>query len=231
MENLLRQYLDTRMGKESIPIKPGGVITISREYGCPSKILADMLVQRINAECKHKSGDPSAWKWIGKELLEEAAALLRVQPSDISHVYNYRERSLVEDLLAATRKNGSYRTDRAIRSSIAKVIRSFAENGRVVIVGRAGMAITRQMPGSLHVRLMAPLEWRISRISEVYSLKRGEAIQTIASKDENRRKFLEYYLGHEFRIHDFDAVFNCSTCSLEEIADSVILLIRKRSII
>jgi hypothetical protein len=191
--------------------KNGPVLTISREYGCPSKILADMLVQRINDPGPGLNKPDKPWRWIGKELLEQSAMLLRVKPEAISHVYKYEERSLVEDILAATRKDGSYRSDRAIR--------------------RGGVAVTRQIPLSLHVRLIAPLEWRISRISESAKISREEAIITIGIQDENRKKFLEFFLGHEFGIHDFDAVFNCGTLKLEEIVESILSLMRARKLI
>jgi cytidylate kinase len=231
MENILRQYLDSRLSKEMTADKNGPVLTISREYGCPSKILADMLVQRINDPGPGLNKPDKPWRWIGKELLEQSAMLLRVKPEAISHVYKYEERSLVEDILAATRKDGSYRSDRAIRNSIGKVIRSFGESGHVILVGRGGVAVTRQIPLSLHVRLIAPLEWRISRISESAKISREEAIITIGIQDENRKKFLEFFLGHEFGIHDFDAVFNCGTLKLEEIVESILSLMRARKLI
>jgi cytidylate kinase len=221
MENLLQRYLDMRVAGESRTANHGPVVTISREYGCPSKILAEMLVTHIN-QVHHQSGKPGPlWRWVSKELLEQAASELKVQPRDITHVYNYEERSWVDDLLAATKKDGSYRSDRAIRNAIGKVIRSYGESGNVVIVGRAGMAVTRQIPLSLHIRLIAPLEWRVARISEVYKLSREDALGTIRQKDENRRKFLEFFLGHEFRFHDFDAIFNCATLNLEEIMKAI----------
>jgi cytidylate kinase len=156
---------------------------------------------------------------------------LKVQPKDITHVYNYEERSWVDDLLAATKKDGSYRSERAIRNAIGKVIRSYGEAGHVVIVGRAGMAATRNIPHSLHLRLIAPIEWRVARISEVYQLTREEAQKTIQQKDENRRKFMEFFLGHEFRYHDFDAIFNCATLDLDQIMEAVIQLMKNKKLL
>ncbi|MFH0761762.1 MAG: cytidylate kinase family protein [Bacteroidota bacterium] len=107
-------------------------------------------------------------------------------------------------------------------------MRTFGENGHVVIVGRAGVALTRHIPLSIHIRLIAPIEWRIKSISDMYNLSREESIKMIALKDENRRKFLEYYLGHKFQIDVFDLAINCSRYSLEEIADSIIGLMKIR---
>ena len=42
-------------------------------------------------------------------------------------------------------------------------VRALAEVGRVIIVGRGGVFITRDLPGGIHVRLVAPREWRVRR--------------------------------------------------------------------
>ena len=231
MENLLRRYLDMRLSNEPAISRQGPVVTLSRECGCPSKKLAALMVEKLAGVSRKPYGPPVAWKWIGKELLEQAAADLQVSPKDIDHVFQYEEHSLVDDILAATKKTGKYRTDRAIYNSIGKVIRTFGENGHVIIVGRAGMALTRHIPLSLHVRLIAPLEWRITSSQAIFNLNRDEAVKWIANKDENRKKFLEYYLGRKFTMDDFDVVYNCATWDLADIADSLIVLMKVKKLI
>jgi len=228
MENLLKRYLDMRLTNEPAASKQGPVVTISRECGCPSKKLAEILVGRLSQLDPVKTPHPGTWRWISKELLEEAATDLDVKPKDIDHVFNYEERSIVDNILAASNKSGTYRTDKAIYNALGKVIRIFGENGHVVIVGRAGVALTRHIPLSIHIRLIAPVEWRINSISDMYNLSREASIKMIALKDENRRKFLEHYLGHPFQIDVFDLAINCSSYSLDEIADSIIGLMKLR---
>jgi cytidylate kinase len=105
------------------------------------------------------------------------------------------------------------------------------ERGHVVIVGRAGVAISREIRRSFHIRLMAPLEWRVNRIMETQKLTREEALALITSKDANRKRFLEYYLGQKFQIQIFDAIYNCAYLSLEEIADLAVFSAAQRKMI
>ena len=58
-----------------------------------------------------------------------------------------------------------------------------------------------------------------------------EAIKKIGVQDENRKKFLEFFLGHESGVHDFDAVYNCDTLKLEEIEESVLGLMKAKKLI
>ena len=224
------KYFEARIKNESDNKEPGPVITISREYGCPSKILAGILVDKLGALNLGTASHPVKWKWIGRELLEEAARDLKVEPENINHIFNYQERSLVDDILAATKKE-SYKSDHAIKKSVGKVIRSMGAAGHVIIVGRAGVVLTRDINKSLHIRLMAPLEWRINRIMKVENITKEKALDLITTKDANRKRFLEYYLGQKFQIQIFDALYNCEHFSLDEIADSVIFSMNQRKML
>ncbi|MFA6125684.1 MAG: cytidylate kinase-like family protein [Bacteroidales bacterium] len=231
MENLLIKYFEARIKNENHTKEPGPVITISREYGCPSKILAGILVEKLSMPEPGTIIHPPPWKWIGRELLEEAAKDLKVDPRHINHIFDYHERSIIDDILAATRKDGSYKSDVTIKRSVGKVIRSIGERGQVIIVGRAGVALTREIKRSFHVRLMAPMDWRINRLMVTENLSKDGAIEMISIKDANRKKFLEYYLGQKFQIEIFDVVYNCGFLSLTEIADSIIHICRQRKVL
>ena len=216
------KYFDARIKNETEHKEPGPVITISTEYGCPSKILAEILVEKLRWADQETADHPGRWKWISRELLEESAKDLKVDPRHINHIFDYQDRSIVDDILASTRKDGSYKSDHAIKKSVGKVIRTIGERGHIVIVGRAGVVMNRDIKKSLHVRLMAPLEWRINRIMQTQNLPRDKALELITEKDANRKKFLEYYLGQKFLIQIFDMVYNCGYLTMEEIADSIV---------
>lgn len=225
------KYFEARIKNEPENKEPGPVITISREFGCPSKILAGILVEKLRLLDLETASHPYRWKWIGRELLEESAKDLKVDPKDINHIFNYQERSVIDDILASTRKDGSYKSDHAIKKSVGKVIRTMGERGHVVIVGRAGVVLTRDIRKSLHVRLMAPLEWRIKRTMQIENLSKDKALELITSKDTNRKRFLEYYLGQKFQLQIFDVVYNCEYLTLEEIADSIAFSAGQRKMI
>jgi cytidylate kinase len=231
MENLLLKYFEARIKQEKECLEPGPVITISRECGCPSKILADILTDKLREIDRETASHPFRWRWIGRELLEEAARDLKVAPKDIDHVFTYNERTVIDDILAATKRDGSYKPDHAIKRSVGKVIRAYAECGHVVIVGRAGVALNRDIEKSLHVRLIAPLEWRLEQVMKIHNQTREQALDWITKKDSNRKRFLEYYLGQKFQIHIFDLVYNCATITLEQIAESIILSARLKKLI
>ena len=155
------------IGRRHDPAKqfyPGPVLTISREVGCPAKKIAAGLAEQLN---KIKTSKSKAHPGTGsaKRILMESARELQVDSSQIQHVFDYKSRGVLEDLLMAQSRD-FYKSDLKIRTTISKVIRKFANDGNAIIVGRGGVAITRDIPKSLHIFLEAPLKWRALRVAE-----------------------------------------------------------------
>jgi len=195
---------------------PGPVITISREYGCPSKLIAGLLADRINRGSTRKK-----WNWISKEILDESARKLGLTPREIKYIFDYKKRSFLEDLLISQEKKQYYHSEWAVRKAIGEVIRATAMEGHVIIVGRAGVALTRNIEASLHVRLTAPEAWRIAQVAKSHNITEDKAAKLIRELDKNRKQFLEYYLKKPFDLSLFDVIFNCSTLTKEKIAAAI----------
>ena len=174
-------------------IYPGPAVTISRELGCPAKTIAAELVSTLN-NIKSSKAKPHPWRWISKEILHESAKHLEADPEQIQHIFEYKKRGVLEDLLLAQSKD-YYKSDLKIRATMAKVIRKFANEGNAVIVGRGGVAITRDILKSLHVFLEAPLEWRAVRISAKYDISIEKARRYARNIDKRRARFRDEFQG------------------------------------
>ena len=210
-------------------IYPGPVVTISRELGCPAKYIAARLTERLNTLRTGKSKD-LPWRWISKEILLESARELQVDSSQIQHVFDYKSRGVLEDLLLAQSKD-YYKSDLKIRTTIARVIRKFANEGNAIIVGRGGVAITRDIPKSLHISLEAPLEWRAVRVAEKHDFTVEQARSYAQNIDKKRSQFRDYFQGKGNDYTCFDIKLNCMTLQTEEIVDILIGALKTRSMI
>ncbi|HCT30259.1 MAG TPA: hypothetical protein DIW31_05895 [Bacteroidales bacterium] len=227
----LVQYLVNRHKECHKPCpEPGPVITISREMGCSGTQVAQMLVDELNYRYHFKSNEQ--WRWIGKEEIQNAAALaLNLPPDEINYVMEAKKKTMMDDILHSF-SSRYYKSDRIIRKTVREVIRSIACSGRVVILGRGGVAITRDMSQSLHVNLEAPLEWRALRVSEkmhIDDLKETEAF--ILSIDRQREEFRDYFGGKNTDYTRFDISFNSMTLTIREIVDIVIKTMEIRKFI
>lgn len=210
-------------------IYPGPVITLSRELGCPAKVIAGKLAEQLNA-VKTKKSKEQPWRWISKEILDESAKDLKVDYEQIEHVFDYKSRGVLEDILFAHSKD-FYKSDLKIRTTIAKVIRGFANQGNAIIVGRGGVAITRDIPLSIHIMLEAPLEWRAVRVASKHEMTIEQARNYAQSIDKKRNQFRNYYQGKGNDYTRFDIKINCMTLSMEEIVDIIIGAAKTRKMI
>ncbi len=226
----LSKYLEDWYKEDPVKnIYPGPVITLSREVGCPAKILAMALIKRLNS-MKRDRAKEHPWRWISKEIMMESAKELNVDASQIQHVFDYKSRGVLEDLLLAQSKN-YYKSDLKIRTTIAKVIRKFANEGNAVIVGRGGVAITRDIPKSLHVFLEAPLEWRALRVSDKHEFSIEQARNYAQNIDKKRTHFRDFFQGKGNDYTRFDIKLNCMTLEQDEIVDIIVGALKSRLMI
>lgn len=227
----LLKYMSDRLQEEKSGCPDAGpVITISRLYGCPSKKIAKLLSEELSKKMLAQGKKNVQWGYVTKEILSESARELEMNPDRIKYVFDYKKKGLIDELFSA-HSNKYYKSDRRIRNTIARVIRNMACEGNVVIVGRGGVAITRDMPNSLHINLEAPLQWRVLRIAEKYELSFEEAEKTTLDIDKKRKAFREYFEGRNTDYTWFDLTFNCMTMSVEEIVGIIIRAAEVRKLI
>ena len=230
--NILQQYLEERHRdrKQDTDFgEPGPLITISREFGCSGKFLADKLNHRLNEE---KKGDPGkgSWRVVSKEILEESAKELELHPSQIEYVFKYEKRSAIDEILGAL-SSKYYKSDRRIRNTIKKVIYTIGIEGNSVILGRCGAVITKKLPRSLHVRLIAPVEWRTEVVRKRFNLSEKEAREYIQDIDKKRAQLRNSLAGEEVDDTFYDLIFNAKRFEFDEMVNIIIKTLEIKKII
>jgi cytidylate kinase len=225
----LTKYLHARYLERNAPVHdPGPVITIAREMGCPGKKITQLLQDTLNQKAL-KESSKAEWKWVSKEIFENAAKELDLEPERIAEAFKH-PRGVLDEIIHSQSKR-YYVNDRRIRKTIGEVIRSMANDGHVIILGRGGVALTRDIPKSLHIYLEAPLEWRAALVGEKNCLSIPDAKKYIKEIDERRMQYRAYYQGKNNDYTTFDVHFNCMTLSAKEIVDTVIKLMEIRGLL
>ena len=187
------------------------------------------MVMRLN-EIKSSRTKTIPWRWINKEILSESAKQLNLDPAEIQYVFKYEKKSFFDDILSS-QSSKYYKSDRRIRKTIANVIRNIASEGNVIIIGRGGEAITREIERSLHIMLEAPIKWRALRTAEKFCMTEKAATQYALGIDKKRKEFRDYFHGRATDYTRFDVTYNCMTLSVDNIAESIICLLRERKFI
>jgi len=76
---------------------------------------------------------------------------------------------------------------------VGEVIHEMAQEGGIVIVGRAGQVLLRENPNTLHVRVIAPELIRIKRLMSFRGLTEESARAQIQTSDQTRRNYLRRF--------------------------------------
>ena len=234
MSNILLQYMKNRFKYDygnSTKTKNqfGPVVTISREYGCPAKRLAGMLSSALNRiEMENYSKD--RWSWIGKEILDESAKELNLKPNMVRDIVNKDTSGVVDDIVLSL-SHKYYPGDRKIKKTIGTVVRDFAEQGHVIVVGRGGVSITRDIARSLHIRIQAPLEWRVNDVSKRQMISLADARKKIEHIDAQRALIREFFEGKKVDNSIFDVTFNYMTLEEEVIISTIVRMMELKDLI
>ena len=117
--------------------------------------------------------------------------------------------------------------DIKIKKTIGEVIKTFAERGHVIIVGRAGASICHDIPKSLHIRMIAPLEFRMNEVSRKYMISLHDAEKKIHEIEKQRKAFRDQFMNKKEK-EMFDVYYNFMTCTEEEILQSIVKLVEVR---
>ncbi|MCK9617146.1 MAG: cytidylate kinase-like family protein [Lentimicrobiaceae bacterium] len=205
---------------------PNPFITISREYGCPSKFVAHSLVEKLNLNSEGKN----KWEYINKEIIADTANKINVNTEKIRKYFSDEEHNSFQDFLESF-SSKYYINNKLIQKTIRNVVEFYALKGFCVIVGRGGVAITKSIPSGIHIRLQAPIDWRVEKICHTNNVSPAQAIKDIIEIDNKRNALIESFLRKKPDDILFDLVINCSCFSIDNISDLIIRAIEIKGLI
>lgn len=195
--------------------QPGPVICISREVGCGGVNLARLLAAELDQHTICKK-----WKVLSKEILEESARELDMDPNKLRNYLKEDDRTMFDDILSAFSER-RHKSDKKISKTLVDLISSFANDGYCIIVGRAGHIIARDIKKSLLVRLTAPMDWRIRQIMEKNNLNLREAISFIEQTEKERQNLRRHIAGEGVKDDEYDLTINLARMSTSEVVDLI----------
>ena len=179
-------YFDTRYRAETLgraADRTGPVITISRLTGCDGREVAAELVAQLNLRY-----NTNRWKWVDKDIIYHAAHELRTDTQRVETYYQGLGMTDISQMIMAF--SGSFVTDSSVKKAIKEVVLSIARDGYAVIIRRGGVAITRDMANAIHVRLVAPVHWRVQNVMKKKGMIIEKAEEYVTQTDEKRHRLI-----------------------------------------
>ena len=182
------------------------IILIDREFGAGGMTIADMLSRRLG------------WKLFDDELSHEIARLAKM-PVEVCRRREERKDPILQRLINLIWR-GSFDpslpspdlaildTDRLV-SIIERVVKKAAETRPCIMVGRGAPYFLRDRSDILTVFLYASRDLKYHRILKRVNGNEKEALELVDTQDEDRRKFVKHYFGHDWPNRElFHAMIN-----------------------
>jgi cytidylate kinase len=144
-------------------------ITVSRQLGSLGDELALEVARRLG------------WRRVCRDLINQAAVkagVPQVALAELDELDFFGLRPTAADWQAYQRQ-------------VERFITELADGGKVVIVGRGGQMVLRGRPDVLHVRVVAPLETRVTRLRQERNISEEAARACLESSYKARARYIQ----------------------------------------
>jgi cytidylate kinase len=183
------------------------VITVSREYGAGGGEVGRRLAEVLG------------WELLDRELLHQAAAVESVPDADLER--------LDEQALGLADRFRRHPPHEKYMRGLTEAVRQAVARGHVVLVGRGTRQLAGEAEGAFHLRLVAPQEWRVSRMAEREGWSWDQALARCDAVDHSRDRFMRYFFGAAAgRPEEFDLTANAGRVPPEDVVACVVAVAR-----
>lgn len=183
------------------------IITISRGSFSGGKMLAECLSRTLGFRC------------IDRDVIVESAAAHGVSQEELRDALE-KPPTLLERL-----QHKKYLYLALIQAALSEEVRT----GKAVYHGNAGHLLLKGGLHVLRIRIIAPIEFRLSMCQERLKLSRNEALAYIQRMDQDRRKWTQYLYGVDWGDPSmYDVVLNLEYMSIPEACAGISTLVRQR---
>lgn len=179
------------------------VITISREAEAGGEEIAQLVAEREGLR-------------IADRAILERIAQQEGAPVTLLQLFDETTPGPIESVVMEWRTSWS---PASYLRRLLNVLLLLEREDNVLIIGR-GAAFVLTDPGTLHVRVIAPLPCRVAGLVQREGLPRGEAERILGRNDEERARFVRQAFGADIQspIH-YDLVLNTAELSIEGAAE------------
>jgi len=187
------------------PVHP--VITVSRERGCGGGRVAALVARQFDYTLLHH------------DVIDRICRSSGIRRSIVAALDEHA-RSQVDIWCDAMLGQRYADADDYVRM-LLQTIRSVAELGGAVVVGRGSNFVIGPERG-LHVRVVAPREWRIRRLVEHARMNERSAAQEVAARDRERAEFIRKVYSRDIADPTaYDLVINTGAMAFEAAANVI----------
>ena len=197
-------------------------VTVSRQAGAAGRTFARELVEKLNSLPHDR-----LWACWDQELVEKVSKDYDIEKALVAQLEQNPHNWVVEVLEGFTTPDKRHPDEMIVYRRVAMVVRALAEAGNAVIVGRGGAFLTADIPGGLHVRLVAPRIRRIAHVAEREGISEREAATKLTQMERARDAFYKrHWPDRALGPEEFTVTFNSDKLSIPQIVQAVLPMLQ-----
>jgi cytidylate kinase len=199
-------------------------ITISRQAGAGGRTIGRLLAARLNTSAAEGTAD-HPWQCLDRELVERIAADHHLS-TDLIRSLEHSSHTWITEFFSGLSREDNNPSELSVFHRVVETVRALARAGHVILIGQGSVFITRDMPRGLHVRIVAPLEWRVRNFARLENLSETEARKRVLVLDGQRQAFVNrFWPGTTLNVEQFHATLNAGLLSDQQIAAALLPLV------
>jgi cytidylate kinase len=174
------------------------IVTISRQMGAGGSELARRVAEALG------------WRVVDNELVDRVAARCGLAPEEVAEREEQAPGFLERLIRMASRAApeltpapaepapGPEAEDAMLVRATEAAVAELADEGRVVLVGRAAPAVLGSDRDALHVKVVAPLADRVAAIATRRGARPQDVESEVRRSDDNRRRYHRQFYDRDW---------------------------------
>lgn len=146
-------------------------ITISRQMGS------------LGSQIARQTAEMLGYRFVWRDLINQAARRAGAPEMALAAIDELRLLGLCP----------SPQDCRAYHRAVEQIMQELADQGNVVIQGRAGQVILKDRTDTFHVRIIAPKDLRIVRVAQKHGVSLDQAQAQVEASDRYRANYLRRF--------------------------------------
>ncbi len=191
------------------------IITISREFGSGGRSIGRAVAERLG------------YKFYDQEIIMHVAEESGLSKEIVEKYDEYatHKNSFLYSIAvnAGGDAYGGLSFANQVQIAQSNVIKSLADEGNCVIVGRGADYILRDHPDTLHVFIRADLQSRAERVVKLYGETDKKIEDRLRDKDTKRKVFYRSFTMREWGLcENYDLSLDSGTIGIDKCVDIIV---------
>ena len=186
------------------------IITIGREHGSNGHDIARELARQLGYKC------------YDKEIIEHAAELSGFSKEIFDSYDEKRVNAYIVPVPHYVGMNEGFRLNMQVATAQFDVMRSLAEKGNCIFVGRCADYILRSRDDVVRVFIMGDMPTRIKTIMARKNLSEDQAKKLIKEVDKDRSSYYRYYTDQIWgEAENYDLCIDSGRIGVQGVVDVI----------